>query len=129
MPDPAIEKILDAIELAIQAEVEGHYFYSMAARNTKDKKAKEVFEQSYHTGKSPAAVVEDLQLNAGGGAALIDICKQAVAENPKVVSDIKGGKLPALQVLVGHVMKHTRGGADPREARKLLMELLDVRPE
>ena len=44
MPDAATERVLDAIEMAIQAEVEGHYFYSMAARNTKDKKAKEVFE-------------------------------------------------------------------------------------
>ena len=43
MTDEATEKVLDAIEKAIHAEVEGHYFYSMAARNTDDEKARAVF--------------------------------------------------------------------------------------
>ncbi len=39
------DEILNALKLAIQAEVEGHHFYLMAARSTQDPKGREVFEQ------------------------------------------------------------------------------------
>ena len=42
--DDATEALLSALETAIHAEVEGHFFYSMAARNTEDRKARAVFE-------------------------------------------------------------------------------------
>jgi rubrerythrin len=40
----AIRKILDGIESAIQAEVEGYHFYMMAARSTEDEKGRRTFE-------------------------------------------------------------------------------------
>jgi rubrerythrin len=39
------DQILHALKQAIQAEVEGHHFYLMAARTTQDVKGREVFEQ------------------------------------------------------------------------------------
>jgi len=41
----AKEQILQALKQAIQAELEGHHFYLMAARTTQDPKGREVFEQ------------------------------------------------------------------------------------
>ncbi len=53
------------------------------------------------------------------------ICEQVVADNPKIVADIRGGKPAALQVLVGQVMRITRGGANPEQARQLLLEIVE----
>jgi rubrerythrin len=40
--DEKTKEILDGLKLAIQAETDGHNFYLMAAKNTKDKKGKAV---------------------------------------------------------------------------------------
>ncbi len=41
--DTSLERIIDGLKKAIQAEGDGHNFYVMAAQSTKDPKGKEVF--------------------------------------------------------------------------------------
>jgi len=55
---------------------------------------------------------------------LLDICKKVIAENSKVVSDYKSGKLGAINSLKGQVMKHTKGKADMPTVASLLETLL-----
>jgi len=43
--DAATKRILEGLEKAIQAEVEGHHYYLMAARSIEDAKGREVFEK------------------------------------------------------------------------------------
>ena len=50
--------------------------------------------------------------------------EEAIAENPQSVADYKAGKEKALNALVGAVMKKTRGRADARTARDILLEKL-----
>jgi len=40
----ASSPVLEALEKAIQAEIEGHHFYRMAASSTSDERGREVFE-------------------------------------------------------------------------------------
>ena len=63
-----------------------------------------------------AVVGDDEQLGR-----LVD---QAIAANPDVAEKVRGGKLPAVQALVGAVMKETRGKADAARTRALLLERL-----
>jgi aspartyl-tRNA(Asn)/glutamyl-tRNA(Gln) amidotransferase subunit B len=51
---------------------------------------------------------------------------EVLADNPKVVDDIRGGKVSAMQVLIGQVMKRTRGSVKPEDARRELGELLGL---
>ncbi len=46
---------------------------------------------------------------------------EAIKENPATVADYKAGKEKALNSLVGAVMKKTKGGADARKVREVLM--------
>ncbi len=46
---------------------------------------------------------------------------EAIKENPQAVADYKAGKEKALNSLVGAVMKKTKGGADARKVREVLM--------
>ena len=89
--------------------------------------ARLVFEAVYRTGKSLDAVIEEQGLDKAGEHSLDDVCARAISANPAVVADIKGGKTPAVQVLVGYVMRETKGAASPQDARKKLLELLGVK--
>lgn len=57
--------------------------------------------------------------------ALKNILKEVIATNPQVVADYKGGKLPALQFLVGQGMKATKGSAGPEVVKAVILSLLD----
>jgi aspartyl-tRNA(Asn)/glutamyl-tRNA(Gln) amidotransferase subunit B len=88
--------------------------------------ARTVFEAVYRTGKTLDAVIEEEGLGQGGAYDLERICTEAITANPKVVADIRSGKVSAVQVLVGHVLRVTKGGANPQEARDMLLRLLEV---
>jgi aspartyl-tRNA(Asn)/glutamyl-tRNA(Gln) amidotransferase subunit B len=49
---------------------------------------------------------------------------EAIAANPEVVARIRDGRVQAAGVLVGAVMKATRGKADAARVRELIMERL-----
>jgi len=57
---------------------------------------------------------------------LIAAIDEAIAANPDVVEKITGGKPQAAGVIVGSVMKATRGQADAGRVRELLFEKLGV---
>ncbi len=87
--------------------------------------AKTVFEAMYETGKSPAAVVQELGLaQISGSDELAGIVARVVAETPQAVADYRAGKQQALGALVGKVMKETRGRANPAVVTELLKEQL-----
>lgn len=89
--------------------------------------AKEIFASVYASGRSVAAVIEEAGYGQrASGSELREICQQVIDANAKIVGDIKGGKLTALQALIGQVMKLTRGSASPDEAKALLSELLGL---
>jgi len=57
-------------------------------------------------------------------AALLEAIDSAIGDNPDVVARIRDGKVQAAGVLVGAVMKATRGKADAARVRELIMERL-----
>ena len=63
------------------------------------------------------AVVSD----EGALTAAVD---EAIAANPVVVARIRDGKVAAAGVLVGAVMKATRGQADAARVRELILQRL-----
>jgi aspartyl-tRNA(Asn)/glutamyl-tRNA(Gln) amidotransferase subunit B len=57
-------------------------------------------------------------------AALLAAIDEAVAANPDVAAKVRDGKIPAAGVLVGAVMKATRGKADAARVRELILQRL-----
>ncbi len=89
------------------------------------KSAKEVFEESFRTGKAPSKIVADRGMTQiSDEAALSGIIEDVIAANSKVAEDFQAGKEAALGFLVGQVMKETRGQANPAIVNKLLREKL-----
>jgi aspartyl-tRNA(Asn)/glutamyl-tRNA(Gln) amidotransferase subunit B len=89
--------------------------------------AREVFAGAYASGETVAAIIERAGYSGATDAdELRGVCEKVIAANPKVVADIKGGKAAALQVLVGQVMRETKGSANPDETRAVLTALLEL---
>lgn len=88
--------------------------------------AKTVLEEMLSTGKPPDTIVREKGLlQISDASALRSVVEQVVKDNPKVVDDYRSGKEKAMGFLVGQVMKHTRGKANPQMVNSILKEVLD----
>jgi aspartyl-tRNA(Asn)/glutamyl-tRNA(Gln) amidotransferase subunit B len=58
-------------------------------------------------------------------AVILAWAMEVVEENPKSVSDYKGGKSNALRALQGKLMGKSRGRANPVLAEKLLLQIIE----
>ena len=88
--------------------------------------AKFTLEKMLDTGKSAADFISESDMGGLDDNALLELCKNAVAGNPKAVEDFKNGKAKAIKALVGNVMKNSRGKADAQAAEKKIIELINA---
>ncbi len=89
------------------------------------KQAREVFEEIYKNGGSPAKIVEARgMVQVSDEGQLEEWAKAAIAANPKAVADYQKGNKAAIGALVGGVMKMSKGKANPRVISQLLAKLL-----
>ena len=75
-------------------------------------------------GGSPDEIVKEKGLLKVEGDIVATAAQEAIKENPQTVADFKAGKEKAINSLVGAVMKKTKGRADARTAREMLLEKL-----
>ena len=97
----------------------------VAAGTLNDKLARQVIDAVLAGEGDPDEVVKARGLavvsDEGALTAAVD---EAIAANPDVVAKIRDGKLAAAGVLLGAVMKATRGQADAARVRELILERL-----
>ena len=89
------------------------------------KSAQKVLEVLYTEGGEAGSVVDKLGLRQMSSTDdLRPMLERILSENPAVVQQFKDGKGKALNVLVGKVMKETKGAANPALTRKLFEEMI-----
>lgn len=98
------------------------------SRSITQNSAKEVLAEMFVSGKeSQAVVIEKGLTTIADPASISQVVDRVLAENPEPVAQFLGGKATTFEWLLGQVMKHTRGKADPQAARQLLDEALRSR--
>ena len=75
-------------------------------------------------GGAPEDIVKEKGLLKVEGDIVETAAQEAIAENPQSVDDYRAGKEKALNALVGAVMKKTRGRADAKATREILLAKL-----
>ncbi len=92
--------------------------------------AKTVFEEMYKTGKDAETIVKEKGLVQISDAGEIEkIVDDVIARNPKEAERYKAGEEKLLGFFVGHVMKLTKGKANPQMVNELLKKkLIDPHP-
>jgi aspartyl-tRNA(Asn)/glutamyl-tRNA(Gln) amidotransferase subunit B len=87
--------------------------------------AKIVLEEMFKTGADPYHIIEERNLILIVNEEEIEkIVRQVISENQKAVLDFKSGKENALQFLIGKVMAETKGKANPKVVKEILMRTL-----
>jgi aspartyl-tRNA(Asn)/glutamyl-tRNA(Gln) amidotransferase subunit B len=87
--------------------------------------AQQVFAEMFDTGKSPAVIVQEKGLaQVSDTGAIEKFCDEVIAANPGPANDFKSGKAAALNFLKGHVMKLSKGKANPALVGEILVRKL-----
>jgi aspartyl-tRNA(Asn)/glutamyl-tRNA(Gln) amidotransferase subunit B len=87
--------------------------------------AKDVFARMYESGRSADEIVASDGLAQNSDAdALRALVRDAIAASPDAVEQVRKGRNNAFGFLVGHVMKASRGKANPKVINELLKQEL-----
>lgn len=83
--------------------------------------AKDILKIARETGKDPESIAREENLfQTNDTAAIEKVVIEVMNANEAAVADLKSGKMPALEYLVGQSMKQLRGAADPDTLRQII---------
>ncbi|MBI3744046.1 MAG: Asp-tRNA(Asn)/Glu-tRNA(Gln) amidotransferase subunit GatB [Chloroflexi bacterium] len=116
---------LDAATVKIRPEHVSEIVDLVETKTVNQTVAKEMFEQAFNTGKSPAQLVKEQgKTQISSADEMAPAIEEAIKNNPKAVQDYLGGKDTAVKFLMGQVMKATKGRANPQVVQDLLTQRL-----
>ena len=116
---------IEVSELAITPSDVARISALVAAGTLNDRLARQVIDAVLDEEGTPDEIVAARGLAVvSDDSALTAAISAAISANPDVVEKIRGGKPQAAGVLVGAVMKETRGKADAARVRELILEQL-----
>ncbi|GHO76162.1 aspartyl/glutamyl-tRNA(Asn/Gln) amidotransferase subunit B [Ktedonobacter sp. SOSP1-85] len=120
-------KSIPVQESPLSPEAVANLLDLLDAERITGKQAKEVLDESFATGEMPTKVVEKKGFKPPitDASALEPIINDIIAKNQKIVNDYLGGKMNAMQALVGQVMKQTRGQAKADMVQSVLKAKLE----
>jgi aspartyl-tRNA(Asn)/glutamyl-tRNA(Gln) amidotransferase subunit B len=87
-------------------------------------RAKEVFNDMVANNRTAPESMQVLGIQKVDLSELEAICKELVAANPKIVADMKGGKVQAVGSLLGQAKKRNPN-ANPNDVRRICLELIE----
>ncbi len=117
--DPAQSKVAPGALAKLVAMV--------SAKHVTQGGARQVLDKLIADGGDPAQIVEAEGLGAVGGSdELAPIVEAALAANPDVAEKLRGGDMKPIGVIVGHVMRETKGRADGGEITRLVRSQLGL---
>jgi aspartyl-tRNA(Asn)/glutamyl-tRNA(Gln) amidotransferase subunit B len=117
--DPAQSKVAPGALATLVAMV--------SAKQVTQAGGRQVLDKLVADGGDPAQIVEAEGLGAVGGSdELAPIVEAALAANPDVAEKLRGGDMKPIGVIVGHVMRETKGRADGGEITRLVRAQLGL---
>jgi aspartyl-tRNA(Asn)/glutamyl-tRNA(Gln) amidotransferase subunit B len=86
-------------------------------------RGRQVLQHMVETGADIETATKTLGIEKVSADALVALCRELLAANPKIVEDVKNGKQQALGALIGQARKRNPN-ADPAQVRTLCAELI-----
>ncbi|HEX6451223.1 MAG TPA: Asp-tRNA(Asn)/Glu-tRNA(Gln) amidotransferase subunit GatB [Trebonia sp.] len=116
---------IEVSELSIAPEDVARIAALVSDGTLNDRLARQVIDGVLEGEGTPDQVVEKRGLAVvSDDSALLSAIDEALAANPDVADKVRSGKVNAAGVIVGAVMKATRGKADAARVRELILERL-----
>ncbi|MCA9237790.1 MAG: Asp-tRNA(Asn)/Glu-tRNA(Gln) amidotransferase subunit GatB, partial [Planctomycetales bacterium] len=86
-------------------------------------RAREAFHVMLAEGVAVDAAIEKLGIEQVDESALVELCRELLAANPRIVADVQGGKQQAIGALIGQAKKKNPN-VDPGRLREICLELI-----
>ncbi|MEX0677973.1 MAG: Asp-tRNA(Asn)/Glu-tRNA(Gln) amidotransferase subunit GatB, partial [Pirellulales bacterium] len=117
------EQKIDVDKFALRPGQLGELLHAVQKGDIDTSRAREVFLEMVASGKSAADVIEAQGIEKVDESQLVALCRELIAANPKIVADIKGGKMQAAGNLIGQAKKKNPN-VNPGRLRELVIELV-----
>ncbi|MBW1863484.1 MAG: Asp-tRNA(Asn)/Glu-tRNA(Gln) amidotransferase GatCAB subunit B, partial [Deltaproteobacteria bacterium] len=119
------ESSLPIEECPVAPEGFSHLINLLTKGEITDKIGRDVLEEMFKTGGTPDSIIKEKDLKPIADDDLLgNILDEVIAESPDAVAQIKAGETKPVDFLMGQVMKKTRGKADPKKVRDLILKEL-----
>lgn len=119
------ESSLPIEECPVAPEGFSHLINLLTKGEITDKIGRDVLEEMFKTGGTPDSIIKEKDLKPIADDDLLgNILDEVIAESPDAVAQIKAGETKPVDFLMGQMMKKTRGKADPKKVRDLILKEL-----
>ena len=109
-------------QFPVSATALGEFVGKIKAGDLPNSRGREVFDLLL-TGSSVDDAMSKLGIEEVDESALVDLCRELLSANPKIVADVQGGKQQAVGAIIGQA-KQKNPNADPGQVRKICLELI-----
>lgn len=111
------------IEELLPAERLGRMIRKVASGELPSSRAPEVFGVMFGTNDDADAAMAELGIAAVDESELVEICRELLQANPKIVADVQKGNDKAVGALIGQAKKKNPN-ADPGRVKEICLELI-----
>ncbi len=102
-------------ESKVSPQMLGELVAAVESGKISNNQAKEVFEEMFATGETPAAIIKTKGFEQVSDSGAIEkLCDEVIAANPAKVAEFKAGNDKVLNWMTGQVMKSSGGKANPK---------------
>lgn len=92
-----------------------------------DSIGREVLTEMFSSGKSPQKIIQEKDLKPIQDDDLLsELLNDLFAKNEKIVNQIREGEVKLIDFLIGQVMRATRGKANPKRVKELIVRQLET---
>ena len=113
-------------DLPFEGEDLGHLVALVAADRLSRRAGKDVLARMAREGGNPEQLVVEMGLEKVADVTVLEgVIEEALNAWPEKVAEYQAGKTGLIGMFVGEVMKMTKGAADPKKVRKLLVQRLN----
>lgn len=117
----------DPQDTKVTAELFADFVVRVASGQVGSSAAQTLLQKLWETGDTPEHLIAEHDLaQVSDAAALNQMVENVIAQNEKIVADVKAGKEVALKALIGRVMAASKGKANPQVAEQMLREKLSA---
>jgi aspartyl-tRNA(Asn)/glutamyl-tRNA(Gln) amidotransferase subunit B len=117
------ENDIGITEFPITAEALAELLRTIEDGTLDNSRAKDVFQKMVDDRSSAAEAMQELGIQKVDTSEMMDLCRELLANNPKVVSDLKGGNMKAVGALIGQA-KRRNPNVNPAQIRELCLQLV-----
>jgi aspartyl-tRNA(Asn)/glutamyl-tRNA(Gln) amidotransferase subunit B len=117
------ERQIDIARFPITARGLAELLAEVKAGKLETSRAREVFQTMLETGKTAAEAIKHLGIEQVDDTALVTLCRELLAANPKIVAEAKAGQSKGIGQLIGQAKKKNPN-VNPNRVKEICMELI-----